>query len=502
MHVTPHSQEVFCSFPTPGLLLSVHPPGFNIISANDAVLSALNVSDEDLIGKDLFDGLNLEDDPTLNISELRGFVENTISGEPTRPTCLSNFKISVSGTYRYFNIKSVLLTDERSDATQVLLSLEEVTLSKEISEEGLQLSQERLKVAQEIAQFGIWDFSFCTGLQTFSEGACRIYDLPPDKTSLTPDEWLSFIHPEDLIRVTAEIEASIKNFRESTYNHRIILSDGSVKYIFAKAKFEFDSHKTPTGVFGVVQDVTELRKIEQHLEQQNRELTKTNKELDRFVYSTSHDLRSPLTSIMGLISLVQQDCREPETLEIVGMIGANVNRLDRFIRNILKYSRNNRTELEVEQISLKENINEVVNSLRHMKEAKGIQFNVDIVEQVPFFSDPQRLSTILENLVSNAIKYHSVERKNPFINITALSDHSRLHLTVSDNGTGIAPRYHHKIFDMFYRLSSESEGSGIGLYIVKDILERMEGTIKVSSEEGCGTTFEISIKNWKRSHVN
>lgn len=244
-------------------------------------------------------------------------------------------------------------------------------------------------------------------------------------------------------------------------------------------------------------DITERRKAKLNLEQQNRQLVKTNAELDRFVYSVSHDLRSPLTSILGLLSFIEEESQEPDTLQHAEMIHKSINRLDEFIKNILSYSRNNRTGLEIEKISIKETAHVVVDSLQRMNEAKEIHYEIDIQEQQPFYSDSLRFNTIMENLISNAIKYHKKNKTGRYIKITGKSDHKQLQLSIADNGIGIAPENHQKIFDMFFRLTSETDGSGIGLYIVKDAVEKMQGTLEIQSEKEIGTTFIINLKNLK-----
>ncbi|HSN47422.1 MAG TPA: HAMP domain-containing sensor histidine kinase, partial [Flavobacterium sp.] len=113
------------------------------------------------------------------------------------------------------------------------------------------------------------------------------------------------------------------------------------------------------------------------------------------------------------------------------------------------------------------------------------------------YSDRIRFNTVLENLISNAIKYHQKDRPDRYIKITGQSDHKKLQLTVADNGIGMASKHHVKIFDMFYRLSGNKDGSGIGLYIVKETVQILRGSIEVHSEEGKGTSFFITLKNLK-----
>ena len=243
-------------------------------------------------------------------------------------------------------------------------------------------------------------------------------------------------------------------------------------------------------------DITERKRIEKTLETQNAELTKTNLELDRFVYITSHDLRSPLTSILGLLGLIENESEEANTLHYAGMIRTSIDRLDEFIRNILNYSKNNRTELNIEKINLNSISGEIVESLRNIQGAEGINFHVDIKELFQFYSDLFRFRTVVENLVANAIKYHRQEHPGRFITITGICDGENLHLRISDNGIGIAAQYHSKIFEMFFRMPGKTVGSGIGLYIVKEAVEKLNGEITIESELGKGTSVFIILKNF------
>ena len=245
------------------------------------------------------------------------------------------------------------------------------------------------------------------------------------------------------------------------------------------------------------QNITQRKKDEEIVLQKNKELEKTNFELDRFVYSVSHDLRSPLTSVLGLLSFIQEDSKEPETQLHTRMIRDSVNRLDEFIKNILSYSRNNRMPLEIEKVPLQKTTDEIVKSLSYSKEAENISFEVTIDEECHFYSDKQSYTTIIENLISNAIKFQDNNKTQQHIKIKATSKADYLKLKVSDNGIGIADENHAKIFEMFKRISGDVPGSGIGLYIVKEIITKIEGTIAVKSIMGKGTAFTIVLKNLK-----
>jgi len=249
------------------------------------------------------------------------------------------------------------------------------------------------------------------------------------------------------------------------------------------------------GIACYCRDITERKKTELKLEQQHQELIKVNSELDRFVYSTSHDLRSPLTSILGLTALIEKETKETHTLKYALMIRSSVNRLNDFIKNILGYSKNNRTELEVTKIELQKTVEEIVNALRNIPDAEGIQFEINLIEHEPFHTDCHRLNTVLENLISNAIKYHKRDGSARFIKVTGKTSKDELRLCIEDNGIGIAKTHHGKIFDMFFRLPSKVPGSGFGLYMVKEIIKKLHGSMEINSEEGKGTSFNIRLQN-------
>jgi signal transduction histidine kinase len=243
------------------------------------------------------------------------------------------------------------------------------------------------------------------------------------------------------------------------------------------------------------QEITERKLAEEKLILKNKELQKTNSELDSFVYSVSHDLRSPLTSVLGLLSFIEEESREPATTRHATMIRQSISRMDGFIKNVLSYSRNNRTALEPQRIELEKTINEVIDSLRYMENAEGIVFNISIAEDRPFYSDKQRFTTVIENLISNAIKFHRQDDGERHINLNCSSDKDYMTVVIKDNGIGIEPEYKNKIFDMFFRISGKVPGSGIGLYIVKEIVEKLQGMITMESKPGVGTAFKLKIKN-------
>lgn len=227
--------------------------------------------------------------------------------------------------------------------------------------------------------------------------------------------------------------------------------------------------------------------------ERNEQLRKTNTELDRFVYSTSHDLRAPLTSLMGLINITSGTTSLDELRKYLGMMKDRVHSLDKFIKDITDYSRNNRLEISHEKVSLVALAEEVWESLKFAPEAERIQFHIDIPEDITVDSDKNRLKVIMSNLISNAIRYHDSRKEQQYIRLHAELRDKVFYLKVEDNGQGIASEYHTRIFDMFYRANEQSKGSGLGLYIVKEALMKLSGSIHLESSPGIGSTFIVVL---------
>jgi len=227
----------------------------------------------------------------------------------------------------------------------------------------------------------------------------------------------------------------------------------------------------------------------------NKLLVKTNAELDRFVYSTSHDLRAPLTSVMGLINIASNEQDINELKRYLVLMKGRVDSLDSFIKDITDYSRNNRKEVGSEWVRLKELALEVWEDLKFSPEASKIIFDVQIDPAAEVISDKNRLRVILSNLISNAVRYHDARKDNQFIRLHYKCEKNGYYLSIEDNGQGIAEEYHQKIFDMFYRGNESSKGSGLGLYIVKETLEKLSGSIDLQSMPGKGSSFTLSFPN-------
>lgn len=237
---------------------------------------------------------------------------------------------------------------------------------------------------------------------------------------------------------------------------------------------------------------------EKALRQQNEELIKINRELDHFVYSTSHNLRAPLMSVLGLLNIARKDLSENDTrsfLDYFRMMNDSISKLDETLKEIIDYSKNTRIEILNEQINVQKLLMECFDKLNYLDEATGMKIQIQDENSELIHSDSYRLTVVFTNIISNAIKYRDFDKSKSLIDIVVSTDNKKTVVLVKDNGVGIHPQYVPHIFEMFYRANEKSHGAGLGLYIAKETIGNLGGTISVESTLHFGTTFRIEIPN-------
>lgn len=247
------------------------------------------------------------------------------------------------------------------------------------------------------------------------------------------------------------------------------------------------------------QEISNLKNYQEKIMLQNILLQKVNRELDRFVYSISHDLRAPLISVVGVLEILENEFY-PEDADFqlyLSMLRSGLINTDDIIKNILSYSLNSRESVKITEIKMSEIIEKTLASFEEVIDKKHIAVLVSIEELHPFHNDAQRIQTLLNNVIDNAIKYERTEENIKKIDIVFTSDKNESTLIVTDNGIGIEKSHEHRIFEMFYRGSSLSSGSGLGLYIVKQIADLLNAKIFVKTIPDGKTEFKVVFPNLK-----
>lgn len=245
----------------------------------------------------------------------------------------------------------------------------------------------------------------------------------------------------------------------------------------------------------------ELEKMEiqamQELKNQNEEILKINKELDSFIYSISHSLRGPLSTVSGLLNLAELESAEknPQVNELHHMMEACIKRLDTTIRQMVDQCKNARIDIDINAIDIEALIDKAMNNLSYLPGYNEIKISTINSAQVPFYSDPYRMEVIFNSILSNVIKYRDTHKETSELLIQIICTPEHAVINFKDNGSGISQKSMPKIFNMFYRASEKSDGAGLGLYIAKEFVEKLKGTITVTSVENEGTNVTVVLPN-------
>ncbi|MRS02634.1 PAS domain S-box protein, partial [bacterium] len=372
------------------------------------------------------------------------------------------------------------------------------------AEEALHLSQERLFLALQVSNAGIWEWDTTNNKVHFDDQFHVILGYEPGELPNNLQEWLAFHHPEDAAMMLAKADAYLKGLSPIFESeHRIRTKTGEWAWVFTRGQVIKSNNTNANELFiGMAMNTTQHKRNEEELslyrahledlvEKRTAELIETNHELEAFSYSVSHDLRAPLRSMDGYSKIILEDYSD--LLDDAGRtylanIRSSARQMDELIDNLLKLSRLNQTQIQIEEVHLSEIIKAITSDLIKNNSHRNGEFM--IMDEIIVEGDKNLLTIALENLISNAWKF------------TINNPQGKIEFGVSegiyyirDNGIGFDMSQKDRLFLPFQRLHSEKEypGSGIGLSIVQRIIKRHGGRIWAESEKTKGATFFFTL---------
>ncbi|MEN7547469.1 PAS domain-containing sensor histidine kinase [Rapidithrix thailandica] len=424
----------------------------------------------------------------LRLAEYKKLLDAALKGDEIQ----SVFKLKKQDGHHYWAEFDVSPIYQQKIIIGALVHAQDVT-GKIENEQKIKAAHTNLKTIINNTEDAIWSidrqFRVIIANETFSKLFEKYFQRP--------------VHPGD--RIIDIISDSIKDLWLDRYAMALdgkkfevkenYTLQGRVYYFLTNFNPIIDEKGNVLGCCMYSKDITEIHTAQEALKEHNQQLLQANEQLDRFVYSVSHDLRAPIASSLGLIELANLSTEMDELRELLELQKKNLQKMDNFISDIVEYARNARQELKIQEISFEQTIQQLLEQLSHMQGVKQIDKKIEIHQHGPFFSDQNRLNIIISNLLSNAFKYFNPYEEAPFVKVKVFTSPQHAKLEISDNGIGISEKHLNKIFDMFYRASNACSGTGIGLYILKEALQKLNGTIQVESEVGFGTTFEVQIPN-------
>lgn len=455
-----------------------------VLEVNDAFLKLGGYSRGEIIGKSAF--------------ELRLWIDEQ---DPTRIGQLLKDNYFVHNLEVRFRIKNGRAIDTILNLDLVELNREQCVVAVAQDITGIKLTEARLKENEQLLvsinenlNEGIYRSTLQNGFVYLNKAFGRMFGLTVEEAMVINPEKL-YAKQEDRERITDTLSSQgyLKNEQVE-----FLRRDGTTFWGFLSSTLSKDSNGHPM-YDGAIVDISDLKRSKLLLHEKNDELKKINAELDRFVYSASHDLRAPLASLLGLVNVAMLENSSPKLNNYLELMRGSVNKLDDLISDIIHFSRNARLDITPEPVHFENLAQETFDHLKYLPTAGSIETSVSIEPYTNFYSDPKRLRILFNNLVSNAFRYHDLSKDTPFIKIQVCFKQDQAVITVTDNGKGIHPDHVDDIFEMFFRATEDSQGSGLGLYIVKETVEKLQGTIQVDSKVREGTTFTLHIPNLELS---
>jgi PAS domain S-box-containing protein len=387
------------------------------------------------------------------------------------------------------------LYHESNHTERILLAIENIT-ERKVSERALREGEHRLKIAVETAKLGTWELDLTTGVLECSAQCKANFGISPD-APLPYEEILRMIHTEDLPLVRQALEKAVSDGIDYRAEYRAYWPDTSLHWIVASGRALYDESGQPFRMVGVTLDATERKRAELALEQANVSLRRSNDDLEEFARVASHDLKSPLRTVVTFAQLLENkysDKLGDDAREYISFITGNAARMQALIDDLLLYSQVSAANMEMKEalVSAEDVLQISLANLQGVIAESGAHITHDALPLTTAL-DATHLLQIFQNLIGNAIHYRGTQP--PRIHISAIkSENGSLQFSVRDNGIGIAHQYRDQIFEPFKRLhGNERPGSGIGLAVCKKILDRHAGRIWVESKVGQGSTFYFTI---------
>lgn len=403
------------------------------------------------------------------------------------------------GIYREFLIKSIPIKNSEGVVEQWFGTHTDISELKKVENE-LERSREKLNIALENGQIGIWDWNLKTNTVVWDERMERMFGVEPGKFGGSYEAFENLVNEEDIAHVRKAAIDSIESKKtyETVYRTRPV--NGECSYITAKGITTYDNDGKPESITGVCFDITGMRRsTDQVLMRLNEELLRSNTDLQQFAYVASHDLQEPLrmvSSFTQLLELRYADKLDQEAVEYIRFAVAGSKRMYELLNGLLAYSRVQTKGRQFNNVDMNVVVRKVTENLNLIITEKGAVIKSKKLPVV--IADENQMIQVVQNIIENSLKF---SKDTPVISISATRENNEYVFSFKDKGIGIEKQYFERIFRIFQRLNrpDQYEGTGIGLAICKRIVERHGGRIWVNSEINKGATFYFSIPEL---HVN
>ncbi|MFI5150457.1 MAG: ATP-binding protein [Bacteroidia bacterium] len=392
------------------------------------------------------------------------------------------------GEIRYVNEQADVVYDAYGHAIRITGALVDIT-ERKIFEQRLDNERKFLQAVLDNINVGIQACDSEGKIILYNEALKKIMNLPA--IEFHKDQWSGYYKANDGVTgepVSPDMDPLFRSLKgefvvNQTYN--ILPLNGIERFVSVNAQPLLDDQGRLFGAVAATHDLTLLRQSEKKLQHKIEEL-------DLFIYKASHDLKGPLSSMAGLLNLAKLEIKDPSVQVYLDKLEQSNNKLEMILHGLLEVVQIKQGKPAIGSIKIYNLVQDILNSLRNLPNCDRVRFILEMDPADVFVNDERILRGILQNLIHNSIKYKR-EIQDPFILIRGVRMQKQYMLEVQDNGIGIREELREKIFDMFFRGHHTSTGSGLGLYLVKNAVEKLNGKIEVKSHYGKSTSFILHL---------
>jgi PAS domain S-box-containing protein len=381
--------------------------------------------------------------------------------------------------------------DDNGKIALSFITIQDITLRRQ-AERAVRVTQARLESTLEASSVGTWTWDIASDRLIADEFTARMFSVAAGAAAegLPAAAYLQVVHEEDRTDVADALERAIQLCGAYDIEYRVRQSDGAFRWLQARGRVESDGAGQATYFHGAVIDITDRKLSELSLRDNNRQLKRSNRDLEDFAYIASHDLKTPLGGIKSAALWLEEDLHDlsDESRKLLGLMRSRINRMETLLDDLLAYSRVGRTDAAASKAKLADifdSIIEVLNPPAHIQVRVEGDLSMIVTASAP-------LEQVLKNLINNAIKHHDKKSGEVVLSGERVGDF--VEFVVRDDGPGILPQFHDKIFQLFQTLKrrDEVEGSGMGLALVKKLVEQQNCRITVHSQgNGTGAEFRF-----------
>jgi len=475
----------------------------NIVVVNEAFCALFDQHRQDMTGTKLsfwLEQLNADSQNRWSELEKRVRFEGACSDV--------EFRVTTKDEVRYLSVNASLLERVADEETGIIISIWRDITEQKRMETALRRGEERYEMATRAARVGVWDWNVETGDFYLDPNVKAILGYSDEDIPNDLEVWASYVHPDDEQPVMEAFQAHIEGRTpEYVFEHRMLHKDGCIRWILVRGKAIRDEQGNAIRVVGTDTDITEHKQAEEALQQAHRELIdkaaqleEANAELDQYARVVSHDLKAPLRAIHNYADFLRADLEgtlDGEQKEYLDALGRAVREGEELVDDLLKLSRIGRRSkgthnqyAPIGPIDIGVFLRELVASLNLFQDVEIVMTD----DWPTIEADPTLLRQIFQNLIINAIKFNRSPRKRVEIGWCPVGE-GHYELFVRDNGIGIEYRHIEQIFHVFQQLhtTDKYDGTGIGLAIVKKAVSKLNGSVRVESKPGEGSTFFVAL---------